>query len=190
MKTDYFATYSGQKIYYKNFSEDMVNISDIAHHLSGLKRYAGSQSLHMSYTVAQHSVLMAEWCYNTYQDTELAKLALLHDASEAYLGDVNSILKRLLPDYNKLESKIQSVILSKYTSYMYKLSEYDIIDSLDKAILVNEVKALFPIEIQKKYINNKEKGVDGVYVNPYRCYEDVKIEFLEWCNKLGIKDND
>lgn len=189
MKTDYFCSYSGTKIYIDRFSADMVNINDIAHHLSKIQRYGGAQDYDKSYSVAQHSILMAEWCYKIYQDTELAKLALLHDASEAYLGDVNSILKRLLPDYLALEAKVQHVILDKYTCATYKLSGYDVVNSLDKAILVNEVKALFPLHIQKKYIDDKDKAVQGIHVNPYRCPEDVKREFIEWCDRLEIRDN-
>lgn len=190
MKISYFCTHSGVEIYIDRFSADMVNLNDIAHHLSKIQRYGGAQELTMQYSVAQHSILMAEWCLNIYKDRELAQLALLHDASEAYLGDVNSILKRLLPDYLALEAKVQQVILEKYTCATYKLSGYGVVNSLDKAILVNEVKALFPLHIQKKYINDKDKGIEGIHVNPYRCPEDVKREFLEWCDRLEIKEND
>ncbi len=184
--------HSGAKIYIEKFSADMVNINDIAHHLASPhnQRYGGAQDYDKSYSVAQHCILMAEWCYRIYQDEELAKLALLHDASEAYLGDVNSILKRVLPDYLSLEAKVQNVILDKYTCATYKLSGYDVVDSLDKAILVNEVKALFPLHIQKKYIDVKCRGIEGIHVNPYRDPEAVKHEFLEWCYRLGIKDNE
>jgi hypothetical protein len=180
---------SGQEIYIDRFSADMVNINDIAHHLSKIQRYGGAQELTMHYSVAQHSILMAEWCYKFYEDVELVKLALLHDASEAYLGDVNSILKRMLPDYMAIEERVQDVILKKYLGEDYSLEWYSVIHALDKTILVNEAKALFPLHIQKKYIDVKCRGIEGIPVNPYRDPEAVKREFLEWCNKLGIKDN-
>ena len=77
-------------------------IEDIAFALSNVCRYAGHVNF---YSVAEHSVLVSE------QLPKRLKLAgLLHDASEAYLGDITAPLKQLLNEYRWRESMLQAAI--------------------------------------------------------------------------------
>ena len=39
---------------------------------------------------------------------------LLHDSSEAFLGDVSSPLKQMLPEYKKIEHRAEKAIFAKY----------------------------------------------------------------------------
>jgi len=84
-----------------------INILDIAHALARVNRFNGHTS--ESYSVAQHSVLVAQ---NVPEEHKLS--ALLHDASEAYLGDISTPLKQLLPDYKALEHKWQHAIAQAF----------------------------------------------------------------------------
>lgn len=70
-------------------------------------RFAG----HLShfYSVAQHAVLCSQLV-----PQEFAFEALMHDATEAYCQDIPAPLKRLLPDYKRMEEKIDAVIREKY----------------------------------------------------------------------------
>jgi hypothetical protein len=47
----------------------------------------------------------------------LARWALLHDASEAYLGDVSAPLKAMLPDYRAIEHNVEQSIWAKFGLY-------------------------------------------------------------------------
>ena len=40
--------------------------------------------------------------------------ALMHDAAEAFLGDITRPLKHMLPDYKRIESETERAILSRF----------------------------------------------------------------------------
>lgn len=184
---NYFATFSGRKINIETFSEDDVCLEDIAHHLVSIKRYGGAQSFGTNYTVAQHSYLLAQYCFDS-EAIEIARHALLHDASEAYLGDIVSNLKGYLPDYAKIESRFQSIIESKYGVFLSPRGRR-YVERLDKDILIDEVEVLFPSELQDLYLNGIDKtkrlGVKiDTQITPYKD----KAQFLGWCKLLGVRD--
>jgi hypothetical protein len=70
-----------------NPDPDMLSIPVIAHHLAMQCRFNGA--CRRFYSVAEHSVLSAD----VARDETLARAMLLHDAHEAFLGDVVSPLK-------------------------------------------------------------------------------------------------
>lgn len=100
-------TYSGKNFDLKILDPDSIVIEDIAHGLSHTARFAGH--LYQMYNVAQHSVLVASKVSNEHR---LA--ALLHDASEAYMGDMPSPFKKLMPDFKYLENELMNVIAQKF----------------------------------------------------------------------------
>lgn len=87
---------------------DLIEIRDIAHGLAHLCRFTGHVRRFMS--VAEHSVNVSL----EFEDPLVALCALMHDGSEAYLGDVSTPLKSLIPDYWKLEHDFQMIINQKF----------------------------------------------------------------------------
>jgi hypothetical protein len=110
-------THSGRLLDLLNPDPKDINIEDIAHGLSRQFRFGGALR---DYTVAQHSILVAEsirvnWPGETHQGLyDAIRLALLHDAAEAYIRDMPTPAKLLLLDYQALESRLMGIILDKF----------------------------------------------------------------------------
>lgn len=98
-------TASGRTIDLFSPSTADIDIHDIAEHLSKLCRFTGA--CRPFWSVAQHSLLVSRLCH---PDAALA--GLLHDASEAYLGDVSSPLKHspMMAGYRELEAEWEQAI--------------------------------------------------------------------------------
>ena len=94
-------TYTGKKISICNPDPALIEWDDIVHALSMICRFGGHARRFFS--VAEHSILVSHLVPKSPK--KLALTALLHDAPEAYLGDVVKPLKIHLPEYMELEKK-------------------------------------------------------------------------------------
>lgn len=99
-----FDTASGIEICLHYPHASMINIEDIACGLSKICRFGGQTNAF--YSVAQHSVLVA-----ALAPDYLKKEALLHDAAEAYIGDIIKPLKHILgKKYKGIEESFNTAI--------------------------------------------------------------------------------
>jgi len=104
----YIQTASGLKFDAFAIDTQTIKIEDIAHGLSQICRFAGACP--EFYSVAQHSVIMSRIID---QPHKLA--ALLHDASEAYLGDIPKHVKIYLGDrYTAMEDAVMKRVAAKF----------------------------------------------------------------------------
>lgn len=91
MSTDpYMMTNSGRRFYFANPDPADIYLPDIAFALRHLTRYTGHVG---PYAVGVHSVNVLICARELGADRETARAALMHDAHEAFVGDVSSPLK-------------------------------------------------------------------------------------------------
>jgi len=116
-----------------------IIIEDIAHSLSLQCRYNGH--CNRFYSVAEHSLIVSSALLKGTNDKSLAKYGLMHDASEAYLGDIVRPLKYsgLMEGYLQAEKKIQAMI---YMEFLLDPVEPEIVNEYDNACLDAEIKGL------------------------------------------------
>jgi hypothetical protein len=130
------STRSGRRVALLNPSPSQIAIGDIAHGLAHQCRFNGQTN--KFYSVAQHSVLVA-----SILPRELRLAGLLHDASEAYLGDIVQPLKELLPDYQAIEAKFCEVLGTRFN---VDLQPNDAIKHADLVVLATERRDLMPMD--------------------------------------------
>jgi 5'-deoxynucleotidase YfbR-like HD superfamily hydrolase len=107
----------------------MVFIRDIAIGLSHQSHFNGQSPRFFS--IAQHSVMVLER-FETINPEALPSiklLALLHDAPEAYTGDIVKPLKVLLPEFKEIEHNIMRAICCRFAipmAYLPEIKPYDL----------------------------------------------------------------
>lgn len=101
-------TYTGKSFDLRNFTPDDIDMRDISHSLSLQCRFTGHCK--RFYSIAQHSFHASFFC------KEYPLVALLHDAAEAYIGDIGKPLKVTLhsDDLEQLEDNLLRAIFKKY----------------------------------------------------------------------------
>ncbi len=132
--TPYVSTFSGNRFYPLVPRIDHVTIEDIAHGLAFQCRFNGQTS--EFYSVAQHSLVVA-----SLVPTDLRLAALLHDAAEAYLGDMVKPLKVLLPAFAAIEDQVSAIIAD---AFGIDFSDYAPIKRADLIALATEKRDLMP----------------------------------------------
>lgn len=144
MANSLYKTPSGIYVDLVNPQEDRIKLSDIAWNLASICRYGGSTLGHYSvaqhcvfmdtlFLLRSFNDLDAIWTdgLDTIWSEQIKDIVkesennaalckrirmeiLLHDASEAYLGDIPSPLKQLLPEYKAIEKQWMKAIRSAF----------------------------------------------------------------------------
>jgi hypothetical protein len=132
-KGDWMQTWGGGRYWPLDPQPDDMNIADISAALGNLCRFGGHTK--RFYSVAEHCILISQAV-----PKEFALWGLLHDASEAYLGDMVKPLKDGSPEYKALEDKTMRAVVTKFNLSPNTMPEE--IKKADMAILKNEQMAM------------------------------------------------
>lgn len=162
---------------------DQINIYDIARGLSQIARFKGDTR--RFYTVARHSFVCSYLV-----DPRYALEALLHDAPEAYLGDVISPVKAHLPCYQNLEQVWWEAIAGRY-NLPKKLSSA--VKKIDGKVFADECVTLLREENREAYFH--VTGVEPTFEKLLHIVEVTNNippltnsfeQFIERAKELGI----
>ena len=159
MNETWLETFSGEKFYLFYPEKSKVCLVDIAHALSQLCRYNGHTS-HF-YSVAEHSIHVAQHLEDEGFSPEIALAGLMHDAAEAYVGDIISPIKAQFPVLESMEQKIQNEILKQLCPDILDVHKHykTLISKIDKNIVNDERKALM-LKTQHKWIFNGAEALN------------------------------
>lgn len=100
-------TFTGRQFFPLSPRPEEIDPVDIAHALSLICRYGGH--VRRFYSVAEHCVLMSHSV-----PEEFALAALLHDATEAYVGDMVRPLKNHMRGYREVEAGVAFAIAFRF----------------------------------------------------------------------------
>jgi len=153
-------TRSGKYLDVFNPNPDDIDILDIAWGLSGEGRFGNQLSRH--YPVAEHSMMCADLA-----PAELKFSMLMHDASDAYIGDLAGPIKKKLNEFRQLEENLMKAIANKF-GFVWPMT--DEMHSIDKKVLVLEWENLM-------------LGKNAEF-NPQYSRETICEKFLFYFNRL------
>lgn len=187
-----FITHGNRLIDFANPQNSDIHIDDIIHHLARIPRFGGKLDRH--YSVLDHSVYAA-MIAKAYMkaDEETVFAVLMHDAQEAYLGDVPTPLKNLLPEYKLIEKEFERVIQNQFGIKMTaKMKE--MVKTADLLALKAEKNAFIntPPELEGHW--NFLYGLYSVPVSPEDWCDDSRRQFknaFNYYNKtlnLGLEE--
>lgn len=145
-RTDWIVTHSGQKVCPWNPTPDTIRIEDIGIALSRIPRFIGHTR--QFYSVAQHSVFLSIMVRK-----EFALWALLHDAAEAYIGDMPSPIKKEIPFFSLAEDKLLQCIADVFGLSWPMPAE---VKKADNILLATEAEQLVEHTPEDWYLNMGE----------------------------------
>ncbi len=155
-------------------------LDDIAHALGNICRWGGHVREH--YSVAQHSVLVSRAVPRRH-----AAAALLHDAAEAFLGDVVTPLKRMLvvdgEDFAQVEyGLLQAIYRRMGVEWPQHWGEIFHADDAVRAAEARDLMGLDPAEIT-------DATPIGIPINPQPPAIAARA-FLARAKELGITEQE
>lgn len=156
-----------------------IDIRDIARGLSKINRYNGQTNV--PYSVAQHSVLVSKLCLPVFSFA-----GLMHDAHEAYFGDMPTYVKRLLDHYTLTAvAAVEYRLAVKVRKYFGLCPEFhESVKEADIRARGIEVPVLFDYPAAEQFAND---GVALEYASPFldrvwgyeEAYEQFMYRFVE-----------
>lgn len=133
------ATQSGQAMDFADPNTYNYTVKEIEQSLKGINRFNG-----IGVSVAKHSVVVAHVLYHLTNNPHIALRGLLHDAQEAYIGDMPTPLKHFLgTQWDVLEGKVSDAIYAQLAPRnQYNLAVCPLIKTIDTVLLKCELELL------------------------------------------------
>ena len=174
--SEYITTYTGKHVRPLEPDPQLIKIEDIAHALSMICR--GNGHVKTFWSVGEHCIFCAREAAERGMSERMILACLLHDASECYMSDVPRPFKKELPEYQKWEDHLLSLIYEKFLGSDLTEKEQIQLKEIDNAMLWYDLEELLE---EKQYGEAPEIHVDLNYA--VRTFSEVEAEYLEIYNK-------
>ena len=149
---------------------DDIKPGTIAHALSNLCRFGGHTRVF--YIVAQHSVLCAQQV--PADQPRLRLEALLHDAAEAFVVDLPTPIKGMLPDYHVMEAAVSEAVARRFN---LPLPVSDAVKEIDRRMLVTEASQLMMGKSGRWWADRRWPAPYPITIDPWTP-QQARWEFL------------
>ena len=133
-------TFEGKSLDYLNPQATAINLNDILRSLPRMNRFVGHSS--RAYNVGEHSLHCWKMSVLMGYTPREQLLVLIHDFTEAYVGDCPAPLKRLIPDYQHIEHKVERAICEHLGIKPPTNEETKKVKVIDLTMLMIEMKQL------------------------------------------------
>lgn len=141
----WIVTATGHEVDLRRVGPRDISALDIAAALPKINRFTGHTT--RPYSVAEHSLLVCELAQREFgvQQPQVLLAALLHDAHEAYCGDISTPAKRALGwAWTDFEQPIENTVLYRYGVLHAARQWHSIIKQCDLIALACERRDLMP----------------------------------------------
>jgi hypothetical protein len=140
----WIATATGGEFDVRRPRPGQVVFADVAHALAQINRFCGHAR--RPYSVAEHSLLVTEICEREFGMRVHGLLAaLMHDAHEAYTGDMSSPVKQVVGDgWRRFESEMEYAVRRSFSLFYACSSHAHQVHQADLMALATERLQLMP----------------------------------------------
>ncbi len=184
-------SYSGERYWVMDPLPEEVHLVDIVQGLASANRYRGQTKV--PYNVLTHSILVSQGAedlalFRGFSKPDAAAIGfegLLHDATEAYLGDVARPLKRMkaMKGYCRVEKLWEDAIYERFGVHPTEESRA-IVHEVDHRIVLDEIYVLMKDPDMWRR-GHRYAGVTPMFVNiPLWSREESIQHFYERYNYL------
>ena len=161
-----------------------VSLEAIASGLSKICRFGGQTKGDLFYSVAEHSVLCWQIALSRGYGSMTRRAVLLHDAHEAYTGDITRPLKQHLPEYVVISNRVQDAI---YQRYGVRTPDHASIKGIDDPILREEAEAVMTSKA-RHWNWSPDLSRPDVTIGCWD-HKTAKQLFLLACRAEGLRDD-
>jgi 5'-deoxynucleotidase YfbR-like HD superfamily hydrolase len=167
---------SGRVMDFTDPDPGQVDLGDIATGLAHVCRFSGQMDAF--YSVAQHSLHVA-----SHLPLHLKVWGLLHDATEAYMGDVPRPVKLLCPDYKVIEARVEEAVRLRFGLDPLTEAQRVLLKEADSRCLMTEARDLkVGVETDWKDVPFEPYPETLYSLSP----KQARQAFLTACRLLGV----
>lgn len=162
-----------------------IDLHDIGYALSRICRYNGHirpDWPEAAYSVAQHSLIVYDYVCSKTIDRRVRRAALLHDACEAYVGDIIRPMKPFLPEHKVIERRWARAIELRFDTTLLPMP--DLVREADQRVMLDEKRDVMAPNSPRWDLEDHYEPL-GVSIEPMPMLL-IRARFFAACVQEGL----